>query len=132
MNILNGEIASIQTNGSLSHVKVKIESIVFDTIIIETPETASYLKIGNHIKLIFKETEVIIGKNKTYSLSIHNKIQGEILEIKNGALLSKLIIKTTIGTIVAVIISDALKKLQLQIGEKIIAMVKTTEIMITT
>ncbi|PKV49065.1 molybdate transport system regulatory protein [Aquimarina sp. MAR_2010_214] len=131
MNVLQGKITSIKTNGSLSLVTVGIDDIYFNTIIIETPDTASYLKQGNHIKMIFKETEVIVGKGVEHSLSIQNKAIGEIINIKKGKLLSTVIIDSTVGHLTAIITSDAADQMQLEIGEKITAMIKTTEIMLS-
>ncbi|WP_370443935.1 molybdopterin-binding protein, partial [Aquimarina sp. Aq78] len=126
-----GEITSIKTNGSLSLVTVDVGAVFFNTIIIETPDTAPYLKQGNHIKMIFKETEVIVGKGIEHSISIQNKAIGEIINIKKGQLLSTLTIDSTIGHLTAIITSDAADQLQLEIGEKITAMIKTTEIMLS-
>ncbi|WP_438426355.1 TOBE domain-containing protein [Aquimarina macrocephali] len=131
MNVLQGEITSIKTNGSLSLVTVDVGAVFFNTIIIETPDTASYLKQGNHIKMIFKETEVIVGKGIEHSISIQNKAIGEIINIKKGQLLSTLTIDSTVGHLTAIITSDAADQLQLEIGEKITAMIKTTEIMLS-
>ncbi|WP_024770021.1 TOBE domain-containing protein [Aquimarina macrocephali] len=131
MNVLQGEITSIKTNGSLSLVTVDIGAVFFNTIIIETPDTAPYLKQGNHIKMIFKETEVIVGKGIEHSISIQNKAIGEIINIKKGQLLSTLTIDSTVGHLTAIITSDAADQLQLEIGEKITAMIKTTEIMLS-
>ncbi|WP_108840626.1 molybdopterin-binding protein [Aquimarina sp. Aq78] len=131
MNVLQGEITSIKTNGSLSLVTVDVGAVFFNTIIIETPDTAPYLKQGNHIKMIFKETEVIVGKGIEHSISIQNKAIGEIINIKKGQLLSTLTIDSTIGHLTAIITSDAADQLQLEIGEKITAMIKTTEIMLS-
>nr|WP_106791665.1 TOBE domain-containing protein [Aquimarina sp. Aq78] len=124
-------MTSIKTNGSLSLVTVDVGAVFFNTIIIETPDTAPYLKQGNHIKMIFKETEVIVGKGIEHSISIQNKAIGEIINIKKGQLLSTLTIDSTIGHLTAIITSDAADQLQLEIGEKITAMIKTTEIMLS-
>jgi molybdopterin-binding protein len=131
MNSLKGKITSLKTNGSLSLVTILVEDVFFNTIVIETPDTASYLKTGNSIKVIFKETEVVIGKGISHTISIQNKVIGEILELKKGELLSKLIINTTVGQLIAVITTDSLYQLQLEVGEKITAMIKTTEIMLS-
>lgn len=131
MNILKGEITSIKTNGSLSQVTILIKDVFFTTIVIETSSTASYLRLGNPIKVIFKETEVVIGKKTTDAISIQNRTIGEILEIEKGELLSKLILDTTVGRLIAIITSDALEQLQLQAGKKVTAMIKTTEIMLS-
>ena len=56
MNVLKGNIESIDVNGDLSIVRVNVAGSVFSTIVIDTPETASFLKVKNEVKIIFKET----------------------------------------------------------------------------
>ena len=47
MNVLAGEIESIQVNGSLSLVKVKLGEVRLTSIVIDTPDSSSYLKVQN-------------------------------------------------------------------------------------
>ncbi|WP_103867270.1 molybdopterin-binding protein [Aquimarina sp. I32.4] len=131
MNVLKGKITAIKTTDSISIVTIQVASVFFSTILIETPDTAPYLQKGNSIKIIFKETEVIIGKGTTHLTSIQNKIPGKIISIEKGVLLSKLIIDTAVGKITAIITSDATDQLQLKTGEKVTSMIKTTEIMLS-
>lgn len=131
MNILKGKIESVEENGSLSFVKINVDNFIFSSIIIENTDTASYLKKGNSVNVIFKETEVVIGKGATHFISLQNKLIGNILEIKIGKLLSKLHINTSVGKITAIITSDAVSQLQLQIGEEIMVMIKSNEIMLS-
>ena len=131
MNQLEGEITNIKTSGSLSLVEINVGAIFFNTIIIENPNTASYLKKGNDIKVIFKETEVIIAKGIEPQTSIQNKVIGEITFIEKGELLTKLTIDTALGKIIAIITSDAMRQLQLQIGERITAMIQANEIILS-
>ena len=100
-------------------------------IVIDTPETAPYLKIGNFITVVFKETEVIIGKWNTYEISLRNKFEGTIDFIESGELLSKLTISTLVGKIKSIITTNAVKQLNLEIGTEVTAMIKTNEIMIS-
>jgi molybdate transport system regulatory protein len=131
MNIFKGAITSIRVSGSLSLAEINVSGILFKSIIIETPDTASWLKEGNEINVIFKETEVVIGKGPEHNVSMQNRIPGEILEIEKGALLSKLTISAAVGKIVAIITSSAVHQLQLQVGETVTAMIKTNEIMLS-
>ncbi len=131
MNILEGKITDIKTHGSVSLVTLLMGSVYFNTIIIETSDSASYLRKEHVVKVIFKETEVIIGKNQNYPISVQNKISGALLDIENGILISKLTIDTAIGKIIAIITTDAAKDLQLHVGQHVIAMIKTTEIMLS-
>lgn len=132
MNILDGEITAIKTSGNLSLVTISVKGILLKAIVIEGFQTASWLKTGNRIKAMFKETEVAIGKGLHHLVSMQNKLEGNITGIENGELLSKLTLDTSAGEIIAIITSDAATHLKLEVGERITAMIKTNEIMLST
>jgi len=91
MNIFSGHISAIVINESLSMVSVQFDQgVSLKTIVVETPETASYLRIGNAIQVLFKETEVILAKQDTLAISVQNQIPGTIQAIERGVLLSKI------------------------------------------
>lgn len=131
MNILKGAIVTIKVSGNLSLITVNANGIFFKTIVIETPITASWLTIGNEINVIFKETEVVIGKGLEHFVSLQNKVPGKIIDMQQGELMSKITVDTAVGNIVAIISLDAVMQLDLQIGETVSAMIKTNEIMIS-
>ena len=131
MNQLSGEIESIETKDSLSLVSVKVGTTILSAIVIKTPQTASYLKIGNPIQVIFKATEVTIGSGYVHHISLQNQLTGEVVAIESGQLLSRLALKTAVGLIFSVITTKAVNQLQLQVGSEITAMVKTNEVMLT-
>ena len=131
MNILNGEIESVQVNGSLSLVKIKLGEVRLTSIVIDTPESSSYLKVQNKVKVIFKETEVILGHGENLPISLQNKIIGTVDSIESGALLSKVIIKTPIGFITSIITSNAVRQLEIKQGAQVTAMIKTNEMMLS-
>ncbi len=131
MNILKGEIESIKVNGGLSIVRVQVGDLNFSTIVIDTPKTDSYLKKGNKIQIIFKETEVIIGVGNMDGISLRNKMFGEIVSIESDKLLSKVVVKTSVGNIISIITSNAVEQLQIKIGSMVTAMVKTNELILS-
>lgn len=79
---------------------------------------------------MFKETEVIIGKNGT-DISIQNQIPVKVMAIEQGQLLSQLSLQYQEYALCSIITSNAVKQLQLQPGVEVIAMVKTNEIMLS-
>ena len=131
MNILKGYIESIKVNGDLSIVKVDVAGSIFSTIVIDTPQTASFLKVKNDVKIIFKETEVIIGVGDMSGISLRNKMVGTVVQIDADILLSKLTMKTEIGEISSIITSNAVKQLKIKLGMEVTAMVKTNEIILS-
>ena len=131
MNILKGHIDSIKVNGDLSIVKVRVGSVLFSTILIDTPETAPYLQLENQVKIIFKETEVILGVGDMSGISLRNKMQGKVCSIESDNLLSKVSIDTEMGKITSIITSNAVNQLKIVLGMEITAMVKTNELMLS-
>jgi len=131
MNILKGHIESITVNGDLSIVRVKIKEVVFSTILIDTPETAPYLIVGQEVNLIFKETEVILGVGDMNGISLRNKVTGIVNHIASDKLLSKVSIDTEIGIITSIITSNAVKQLKIVPGQEVTAMVKTNEMILS-
>jgi molybdate transport system regulatory protein len=131
MNILKGNIESIAVNGDLSIVRVKTGDSVFSSIVIDTPETASFLKVKNEVKIIFKETEVIIGVGDMSGISLRNKMVGTVKRIDADILLSKLTLETAMGTITSIITSNAVEQLKIKPGMEVIAMVKTNELILS-
>ena len=130
MNILPGIIEEFQTHGNLTLVKVRIEDLLFTTIVIETPESVGYLKQDCPIKVMFKETEVIISKDNQ-DISLQNRIPSVVEEIKQGQLLSHLILKYRSYLIGSIITSNAVNQLQIKPGSEVVAMIKTNEIMLS-
>ena len=132
MNKFNGYIKEIQVNGDLSLISIHVsEEINLQTIVIETPETANYLGINNPVKILFKETEVIIGKGSNIPISVPNKISGIIKKIKIGTLLSHVNIDTPIGEISSIISTQSINQLDLKTEDLVVAMVKLNEVMIS-
>mgnify|MGYP003677937233 FL=1 len=131
MNNLKGNIESITVQEKMSLVKVKSGQVLFTVIVIDTPESASYLKEGNTVNLIFKETEVIIGRGTAFAISLQNRIVGKLKFIRSGALLSKLVVDTELGEIASIITSNAVNDLGLLVGDEVTVMVKTSEMMLS-
>ena len=132
MNSLKGHIKEVEVNGSLSLVTIALsDEIFFKAIIIETPETASYLSEGHLVKVLFKETEVVIGRDIKHLISLQNQIRGKIKRIERGLLLSNIIITTPAGDISSIITTNAADQLSLKEELTVYAMVKTNEIMLS-
>jgi molybdate transport system regulatory protein len=131
MNRLKGEIISINSEGNLSLVAISYGGITLKSIIIEKPGTAPYLKSGHPVNILFKETEVVIGKNIDHPISIQNRIPCTVSFIERGKLLSKVAMKSSSDEIISVISTHAVDQLALQKGDAVLAMIKTNEIMLS-
>ena len=130
MNILPGKIYDFEVCEDLTLVKVQCNDQVLSSIIIESPETVSYLSKNSPIKVLFKETEVIIGKESDFEISLQNQLPCIITEIKKGMLLSRLSLSFGDHEIRSIITSNAVRNLKLAVGMSVLAMIKTNELML--
>jgi len=132
MNSFEGHIVSIQESGKMSLVTVSITGDQrIKAILLETTETASYLKPNNPIRILFKETEVAIGNDITHQISLQNRIHGTVSHIEKGELLSKIIVQSKAGEIGSIISSHAIQDLGIREGSTVVAMIKLNEVMLS-
>lgn len=128
MNTLNGYITTIQSYEGISLVKVNSNDTLFTSIVLDTTETASYLKNGHFVKIIFKETEVIISKDLNPNLSIQNRMLCTIESIIKGILLSQINLNFGDTIVESIITTNACEELQLKKNDTVLALVKTNEV----
>ena len=103
MNKLKGKITNIESSEHISIVDIDVEGDLFSSVIIETPETADYLRIGNEIFILFKETEVSIGKALSGNLSLRNRLKSKIKTIKMGTVLTEIVLDYKEKDIISII-----------------------------
>lgn len=131
MNKLEGLITNVDVSGDLSLVSVRLtERLTMKAIVIDTPETAPYLQIGKAVKIMFKETEVVLGTLVDHRVSLQNRIEGTIAHIEKGRLLSRVRIHTDIGELHAVVSSNAIEQLGFSEQMRVYAMIKLNETML--
>ncbi len=63
-------------------------------------------------------------------ISGQNKLPGEIIALKKGDIECQVTIKVGENRVVSVITRDSADEMGLQIGDKVVALVKATEVMI--
>jgi len=95
MNLLHGEIIEVESEGELSLVRVLAYGQVFHSIVIDTPGTIPYLTKGHPIRLLFKETEVIIATTDPLSVSVRNQLRCKVKKITAGKLLCEVTLSWT-------------------------------------
>lgn len=130
MNKLKAAIINIESSEHISLVDLRVNGDIFSCVIIETPETADYLKIGNEVFILFKETEVSIGKNLSGEISLRNQIPGSIKHLERGGVLTKVILDYRGMEIGSVITTRSAEKLNLQVGDAVTGLVKANEVSI--
>ncbi|MFQ5965899.1 MAG: molybdopterin-binding protein [Candidatus Scalinduaceae bacterium] len=130
MNKLKGKIMNIESSEHISIVDIDVEGDLFSSIIIETPETADYLRIGEEVFMLFKETEVSIGKALSGNLSLRNRLTSKIKTIEKGKVLTKIVLDYSGKDIISVITTRSTNKLDLKVGDEVQGLVKANEVTI--
>jgi len=131
MNSLIGKIESLDVYQNLTLVSIRVGDVLMKSIVIETPDTCSYLVKEKEVKVLFKETEVIIGKGNNIEISLQNRFDCIINKIEQGVLLSKLTLATQGTELFSIITTNAVNQLNLEINQRVLAMIKTNEIMLS-
>ena len=129
MNAFQGTITSITGRGAISLVKVLLKDTQVSALFINNSDQVQFSE-GEQVRVIFKETEVILAKGDVSAISLQNKFSGKVKAIESSDVLSKVKIDSTIGTIQSIITSNAVKQLHIKLGDEVHAMVKTNEILL--
>lgn len=131
MNEINCKIIGVESLDSIALVEMKSGNQILKSIIIESPDSNNNFKIGEKVKAIFKETEVIIGIGEFENISLQNRMPCKIYKIEEGKLLSKIYLNSEIGDICSIITTKSVGRLNLKLNLHVMAMIKTNEIMLS-
>lgn len=112
----------------MSMVDIDVDGDIFSSIVLETPASAPYLIQGNSISLLFKETEVSIGKNLSGLISLRNRFKATITKLENSDILTKVFLKYKTQEIISIISTRSVKKLALAVSDEVEWLVKTNEV----
>ncbi len=88
------------------------------------------INVGTKVKLVIKPTHTAIAKNFSGEVSYSNQLHTIIESIKNGKLLSSLKLKYFDTTIESIITVSSSKRMNLKVGDSVIAFVKASELSI--
>ena len=131
MNILQGVISDIQLTTHMSYVKVNLnQDTTIKTIILETPDSLSYLKSNRKVKVLFKETEVILSRQRLEGISLENALSGVIKKIDRGEILTRVEMDTADGTVTSIVTTESFQKLNLKVDDSVVASINSSEIML--
>jgi len=128
MNKLKGKIIGIESSENISLIEVRTDIGNICAVVVETPETAEYLKIGNDVYVLFKETELSVGKNFSGMISLRNRFECVVDEIQKGKVLTRLVLRSGDKIIKSVITTRSAQKMGIKKGDKLTAFVKTNEV----
>ncbi len=128
MNKLSGKVVNFQQSKYFSVVEISTTIGNFFCVIVETSQTAPYLKKGRNINILFNVFDILILKNK--DINLLNTFECEIVEINKESLLSKIILKAGENIFVSFLITKQLDILNLKVGDKVYCYINPTNIFI--
>lgn len=124
INIFKGNIAGIRESGSIHYLSIDCTGTVIKVLTLELDERFS---AGTSVNLLFKENCVIVLKSET-SVSIVNCLPSRVVSIKTGKILSEMGLETPVGNITALMISEQVLKMGLEIGSDVFSLINASEI----
>jgi molybdate transport system regulatory protein len=128
MNKLRGQIIRIESNDHVSLVDVDVSGDHFTATLLETPEDAPYLRVGNKVDVLFKETEVSLAKGLAGLISLRNRVLTTVKLVRSGVILSEVVLDYRGQTISSIITSGSIRRLDIKPGDEVEALVKANEV----
>lgn len=128
MNRLKGIITQIQKSGAIMLIDVDVDGHGFSALLIESATHPQWLRIGNVIDVVFKETEVTLAKNLSGQISMRNRMMCNVLKVNRGGLLSIITLQFQHYTILSAVTTRSVDALKIADNDKIEALVKANEI----
>ena len=127
MNKLRGRITQIESNDHVSLVDVDVNGDSFTATLLETPDDASYLRVGNSVDVLFKETEVSLAKGLSGLISLRNRMPTTVKQVRSGVILSEVLLDYRGQTISSIITTRSISRLDIKPGDEVEALVKANE-----
>lgn len=128
MNRLKGKIIVIDHNSHMSLVDVAVGGDVFTATLLETPGSANYLKVGNPVTLLFKETEVSLAKQLSGLITLRNRVFATVKAIERGYIMSAVMLDYHGIPLTSIVTTRGAERLQLTVGDEVEALIKANEI----
>ena len=120
-------ITKIQTNESLNIVSFDCNGTSLKMMSLDLAQS---VKVGANVSLNIKASSVALAKNLSGDLSYSNKINAKIVSIENGALLTSIKLSVNQGFIESIITRESSDRMDLQVGDEVIALLKASELSI--
>lgn len=89
MNTIKGTVVSVNSANGLCEVEIKTPLGNVYAVVLKSPEEAEFVKENKRVKCVFKETEVLLLREKVSQI---NLFEGTIRSLEKGLVLSMLVV----------------------------------------
>ncbi|MEN4046613.1 MULTISPECIES: TOBE domain-containing protein [Sulfurimonas] len=125
MNTIPAKAETIQTVQNLHVVHFTCNESTLGMMSLELPQT---LTQNTEVLLTCKPTAIAIAKNLQGELSHANQLHVTVRSIEVGELLSVVELQFYDNVLESIITSDSLQRMQLHVGESVIALIKSSDL----
>ncbi len=128
MNRIEVIIKQVMNSGGIVMVDMEAAGLTLTALLIDAPHNPDWLKPGNVIYAVFKETEVSIAKDFSGKISLRNKIPCRVSYIERGELMSIIHLTRNACQLQSAITTRSVDLLELKKDDEVTAMIKSNEI----
>lgn len=126
MNKLPGKIKQIQSSDHFYLIEVNVKDIIFTAVIAKMTFGSSVVEAGRDVRIIFKENEVSIAKNIQGEFSLRNRFDAIVRQVEIKKILARIVLDFQGMPIVSIITAGSAQMLNLNPGDEVVCMVKST------
>lgn|SRR3989339_485232 len=130
-NRLYGTIVNVIQGKINAHVQILWKKTPLSVIITRASCEDMHLSAGDNIHVVIKGTDVMLAKSFSGLLSARNRAVGVVRQIIEGDVLSKVVVESQGDMLHAIITNTSLKEMSIQNGDEIMAIVKSTELILS-
>ncbi len=123
-------IAQVQEIQSIQNLNLLSFTCNKTTLNMMSLDLSDMVMKDSQVMLTCKPTAIAIGKNIQGELSFTNQLHVKILSIESGELLSVLKLQFEEFILESIITADSQKRMQLQVGDKVVALIKSSDLSI--
>ncbi|MFF7893429.1 molybdopterin-binding protein [Streptomyces sp. NPDC007907] len=132
-NQLPGTVSAVTPGEAMATVRVRLTGGQDITAAI-TRDAAQDLRLtpGTAVRALMKSTEVSLATAPIEGLSIRNQLPGRVTDLTAGEAMASVRVTVEGGELTAVITRDAAEDLALSPGTPVVALIKATDVSLTT
>jgi len=127
MNRLYATVTDIVSEGSLHIVSFDLEGVMLQMMSLALDEK---IRIGSSVVLTIKSTYIALARSLEGEVSYTNRIPATIREIRQGRLLSSILLDSQGHSIESIITRGSAERMKLRAGDSVIMLVKASELSI--
>lgn len=128
MNKLPGTIQKITKSEAIMLLDLEVFNHPMSALLTESPFATDWIKEGNSVMVVFKETEVSLIKDFTGKLSLRNQLPCIVTAIEKGPIIGCVHLLFKNHHLTSAITSRSIEAIGLKPGDEVTAMIKANEV----